>query len=109
MHVKTFRYHDKVDFISDRGSTTGTSLHEYSNLLEYDFGTTDGFKKKLLKRQNMIAEFQKATSEAFSDRLKCAVVLSRSPGPIRTYLEGSKSWKLQCASVGADEPLGGRG
>ena len=23
------------------GSTTGTSLHEYSNLLEYDFGTTD--------------------------------------------------------------------
>ena len=31
------------------GSTTGTSLHEYSNLLEYDFGTTDGFKKRLLK------------------------------------------------------------
>ena len=31
------------------GATTGTSLHEYTNLLEYDFGTTDGFKKKLLK------------------------------------------------------------
>ena len=30
------------------GSTTGTSLHEYTNLLEYHFGTTDGFKKKLL-------------------------------------------------------------
>ena len=27
------------------GATTGTSLHEYTNLLEYDFGTTDGFKK----------------------------------------------------------------
>ena len=23
------------------GATTGTSLHEYTNLLEYDFGTTD--------------------------------------------------------------------
>ena len=31
------------------GVTTGTSLHEYTNLLEYDFGTTDGFKKRLLK------------------------------------------------------------
>ena len=31
------------------GATTGTSLHEYTNLLEYDFGTTDGFKKRLLK------------------------------------------------------------
>ena len=53
------------------GATTGTSLHEYTNLLEYDFGTTD---------------FQKATGEVFSDRLKCAIVLSRSPAPIRTYL-----------------------
>ena len=26
------------------GATTGTSLHEYTNLLEYDCGTTDGFK-----------------------------------------------------------------
>ena len=68
------------------GSTTGTSLHEYSNLLEYDFGTTDGFKKKLLKWENQIDDFQKATGEVFSDRLKCAIVLSRSPGPIRTYL-----------------------
>ena len=33
------------------GATTGTSLHEYTNLLEYDFGTTDGFKKRLLKWQ----------------------------------------------------------
>ena len=68
------------------GSTTGTSLHEYSDLLECDFGTTDGFKKKLLKWENQIVDFQKATSEVFSDRLKCAIVLSRSPGPIRTCL-----------------------
>ena len=68
------------------GSTTGTSLHEYSNLLEYDFGTTDGFKKRLLKWENQIADCQKATGEVFSDRLKCAIVLSRSPGPIRTFL-----------------------
>ena len=66
------------------GATTGTSLHEYTNLLEYDFGTTDGFKKRLLKRENQIVDFQKATGEVFSDRLKCAFVLSRSPAPIRT-------------------------
>ena len=65
------------------GSTTGTSLHEYSNLLEYDFGTTDGIKKRLLKWENQIADFQ---SEAFSDRLKSAIELSQSPGPIRTHL-----------------------
>ena len=68
------------------GATTGTSLHEYTNLLEYDFGTTDGFKKRLLKWENQIVDFQKATGEVFSDRLKCAIVLSRSPVPIRTYL-----------------------
>ena len=68
------------------GATTGTSLHEYTNLLEYDFGTTDGFKKRLLKWENQIVDFQKATGEVFSDRLKCAIVLSRSPAPIRTYL-----------------------
>ena len=68
------------------GATTGTSLHEYTNLLEYDFVTTDGFKKRLLKWENQIVDFQKATSEVFSDRLKCAIVLSRSPASIRTYL-----------------------
>ena len=68
------------------GVTAGTSLHEYTNLLEYDFGTTDGFKKRLLKWENQIVDFQKATGEVFSDRLKCAIVLSRSPAPIRTYL-----------------------
>ena len=36
------------------GSTTGTSLHEYTKLLEHDFGTTDGFKKKLLKRIRLL-------------------------------------------------------
>ena len=70
----------------DDGATTGTSLHKYTNLLEYDFGTTDGFKKRLLKWENQIVDFQKATSEVFIDRLKCATVLSRSPAPIRTYL-----------------------
>ena len=68
------------------GATAGTSLHEYTNLLEYDFGTTDGFKKRLLKWENQIVDFQKATGEEISDRLKCAIVLSRSPAPIRTYL-----------------------
>ena len=43
------------------GSTTGTSLHEYTNLLEHDFDTTDGFKKKMLKCENQIVDFQKAT------------------------------------------------
>ena len=58
----------------------------YTNLLEYDFGTTDGFKKKLLRWENQIVDFQEATDEVFSDRLKCSIVLSRSPKPIRTYL-----------------------
>ena len=62
------------------GATTGTSLHEYTNLLEYDFGATDGFKKRLLKCENQMVDFQKATGEV----LKCAIVLSRSPAPIRT-------------------------
>ena len=35
---------------------------------------------------NQIVDFQKATGEVFSDRLKCAIVLSRCPAPIRTYL-----------------------
>ena len=60
------------------GSTTGMSLHEHTNLLEYDFGTADGFKKKLLKWENQIVDFSKATGEVFSDRLKCAILLSRS-------------------------------
>ena len=61
-------------------------MHDYANLLEYDLGTTDGFKKRLLKWENQIIDFQKATGEVFSDRLKFAIVLSRSPAPIRTYL-----------------------
>ena len=68
------------------GATTGTSLHEYTNLLEYDCGTTDGFKKRLLKWENQIVDVQKATCEVFSDRQKCAIVLSRSSAPSRTYL-----------------------
>ena len=39
-----------------------------------------------MKWENQIVDFQKATGEVFSDRLKCAIVLSRSPAPIRTYL-----------------------
>ena len=53
----------------ENGATTGTSLHEYTNLLEYDFGTTDGFKKRLSKWENQIVDFQKATGEVFGDRL----------------------------------------
>ena len=49
---------------NDCGSTTGTSWHECTG------------KIRLLK----------ATSEVFSDTLKCAIVLSRSTAPIRTYL-----------------------
>ena len=56
------------------GSTTGTSLHEHSNLLEYDLGP-------LLAWENQIADFQRATDEVFSDRLKCAMCC---PWPIRT-------------------------
>ena len=68
------------------GATSGTSSHEYTNLQEYDFGTTGGFKKRLLKWENQIVDFQTATNEVFSDRLKCAIVLSRYPAPIRTNL-----------------------
>ena len=83
-HKRGFENWHKLS--KEYGATTGTSLHEYTNLLEYDFGTTDGFKKRLLKGENQIVDFQKATGEVFSDRLKCAMVLSRSPAPIRTYL-----------------------
>ena len=68
-------------FCKKRGSTTWTSLYEWSNLLEYDFGTTDGFKKKLVKWEKQIVDFQKTTGEVSSVRLKCATVLSNSPGP----------------------------
>ena len=66
----------------ESGSTTGTSLHEYSNLLEYDFETTDGLKKGLLKWENQIADFQKATGEVFSDRLKYCRGLQGQSGRI---------------------------
>ena len=85
------------------GSTTGTSLHEYTNLLEYDFGTTDGFKKRLLEWENQIVDFQKATGEVFGDRLKCAIVLSTSPAPIRTYLRVQNRGILRSSSSCIDE------
>ena len=31
------------------GATIGTSLHEYTNLLEYDFGTTDGIQEETVE------------------------------------------------------------
>ena len=34
-----------------------------------------------------MVDFQKATGEVFSDRVKCAIVLSRSPAPIRMEAE----------------------
>ena len=86
------------------GATTGTSLHEYTNLLEYDFGTTDGFQKRLLKWENQIVDFQKATSEVFSDTLKCAIVLSRPPAPVRTYLRVQNRGAIR---VAFDELPGG--
>ena len=79
------------------GATTRTSLHEYTNLLEYDCVTTDGFKKRLLKWENQIVDFQRATGEVFSDRLKCAIVLPRSPAPIRTYLRVHNRGALRVA------------
>ena len=42
------------------GTSVATTLQEYSNLLEYDFGTTDNFKKRLLKWENQVADFQRA-------------------------------------------------
>ena len=43
-------------------------------------------QKRLLKCENQIIDIQKTTGERFSDNLKCAIVMSRSPAPIRTYL-----------------------
>ena len=77
------------------GSTTGTSLHEYTNLLEYDFGTTDGFKQKVLKW------------EVLSDRLECAIVSSRSPAPNQDVPASSESRRLRSSAGGIDELLGG--
>ena len=68
-------------------------MHEYTNLLEYDLRTTDGFKKRLLKWEKQIVDFQKTTGEVFSDRLKCAILLSRSPAPIKTCLR-VLSWEI---------------
>ena len=87
-------------------STIGTSLHEYAHHLEDDIGTTDGFKKKLLKSENLIVDFQKATGEVFSDRLKCAIVSSRSPGPNRTYLRVQNRGDYAALRIGNDELLG---
>ena len=88
------------------GSTTGTSLHEYSNLLEYDFGTTDGFTKKLLKWENQIVDFQKATGEVFSVKLKnrdCVVEVSRTN---QNVFARSESRRLRSSSNGIDKFLG---
>ena len=39
-----------------------------------------------MKWENQIVDFQEATGEVFSDRLKRAIVLARSPAPITTCL-----------------------
>ena len=49
----------------------GVNCVTATSLQEYDFGTTDGFKKKLLEFEDQIVDFPKATGEVFSDRLKC--------------------------------------
>ena len=59
-----------------------TSLHEYTNLLEYDFGTTDGSKKKLLTWENQIVDFQKATGEVYRNVRLCCRGLQDQSGRI---------------------------
>ena len=58
-------------------------MHESSGIRLWNDGWIE---KRFLKWENQIDDFQKATGEVFSDRLKCAIVLSRSPAPIRTFL-----------------------
>ena len=91
-HKRSFESWRKL--CNEYGATTGTSLHVYTYLLEYDFGTTDGFKKKLLK---WIVDFHKATGEVFSDRLKCVIVLSRS-STNQDVSAGSESRRLRSSS-----------
>ena len=74
-------------------------MHEHTNLLEYDFGTTDGFKKRLLKWGNRIVDFQKATGKVFSDRLNCAIVLSRSPPPNHDVFSSAETRRLQSSRL----------
>ena len=77
-------------------------MHEYTNLLEYDFGSTDGFKEKLLKWENEIVDFRKATGEVFSDRLKCAITSTN-----QDVFASSESRRLRSSSSGIDELPGG--
>ena len=90
------------------GAKTGTSLHLYTNLLEYDFGTTDGFKKRLLKWENQNVDFQKATGEVFSDRLNemcdCVVKVSSTNQDVSA---SSESRRLRSSSNDIDELPGG--
>ena len=82
------------------GSTTGTSLHEYTNLVEYDFGTSDGFKKKLLEWENQIVV-------NFSGILKCTIVLSKVPSTNQDVSAISESRRLRSFSRSIDEKFGG--
>ena len=77
------------------GATTGTSFHEYTNLLEHDFGTTDGFKKRLLKWENQIVDFQKATGEVFSQHQSersCEFRIEE----VMALFESSTDSRIQC-------------
>ena len=60
------------------------------DLLENDFGTTVGFKKRLLKWENQIVDLQKANGEVFSDRLKCAIAVQVARAD-QDALDGSQS------------------
>ena len=88
------------------GSTNGTSLHEYTNLLEKGFGTTDGFKKNWLKWETQTVDLQRATGEVFSDRLKCAIVLSKVSRTKQDVPASSESRRSRSSSNGIDELLG---
>ena len=88
------------------GATTGTSLHEYTNLLEYDFGTTDGFKKRLLKWENQTVDFQKATGEENrkTEMCNCVVKITSSNQDV---FASSESRRLRSSSSCIDELPGG--
>ena len=91
------------------GATTGTSLHEYTNLLEYDFGTTDRFKERLLKWGNQNVDFQNATGEVFSDRLKMCNCVVKITSTNQNELASSESRRLWSSSSCIDELPGSWG
>lgn len=48
-------------------------------LLHFVFGTKDMSKANLFECTNAVAQCQAATSEPFTDKMRCAVILMNSP------------------------------